>query len=91
MPKLNHLDSADRSEASIKATVEIVREPERFRITGLSRVQWWRLEQTGEVPRRIQLGVNSVGWLKHELESWVADRVARRPLADANGKLEARS
>jgi predicted DNA-binding transcriptional regulator AlpA len=64
---------------SIKATVEIVREAERLRITGLSRVQWWRLERAGSVPKRVQLGVNSVGWLRHELEAWLADRAAGRP------------
>jgi prophage regulatory protein len=71
-------DSALATAPSIEAKVQIVREHERFRITGLSRVQWWRLEREGKVPRRIQLGVNSVGWLRHELEAWVADRAAQR-------------
>ena len=28
----------------------ILREPERKRLTGLSRVQWWRLEKRDESP-----------------------------------------
>lgn len=57
---------------------EIVREPERRRLTGLSRTQFWRLEREGLVPRRIQLGANSVGWVRSELESWVRSRMALR-------------
>jgi prophage regulatory protein len=58
--------------------VVVIREPDRRRITGLSRIQWWRLEKLGRVPRRIQLGTNSVGWLRHELEAWIAKRAADR-------------
>jgi predicted DNA-binding transcriptional regulator AlpA len=59
--------------------LEIIRERERFRMTGLSRTQWWRLERAGRVPRRIQLGENSVGWIRSELEAWVLSRRAGRP------------
>jgi predicted DNA-binding transcriptional regulator AlpA len=58
--------------------MEIIREQERRKITGLSRVQWWRLERDNRVPRRIQLGQNSVGWLRSEIEDWVASRIAQR-------------
>lgn len=62
-------------------TFEVVREAERFRMTGLSRVQWWRLERDGKVPRRIHLGENSVGWLRSEIENWITDRIAARDQA----------
>jgi len=58
--------------------LEIVREPERYKMMGLGRVQMWRLERAGRVPRRIQLGENSVGWLRSELEQWLAQRIAER-------------
>lgn len=58
--------------------LEILREKARFRATGLSRVQAWRLERQGLFPGRIQLGVNSVGWLKHEIDSWILARAAER-------------
>ena len=61
-----------------ESKIEIVREPERFRITGLSRVQWWRLERAGRVPRKVQLGDNSIGWVRSELETWLAERIAIR-------------
>lgn len=56
----------------------VIRERERFRMTAISRVQWWRLEREGKVPRRITLGENSVGWLKSELEGWIAAKAAAR-------------
>jgi predicted DNA-binding transcriptional regulator AlpA len=68
-------------KATDPPSFEIVREPERRRMTGLSRVQWWRLERSGKVPRKVQLGENSVGWLRSELEGWLAKRIAER---DAN-------
>lgn len=58
--------------------VEVVREQGRRRITGLSRVQWWRLEREGLAPRRIRLGANSVGWIRAELTAWVRSRMAQR-------------
>jgi prophage regulatory protein len=58
--------------------LQIVREPERLRMTGVSRVQFWRLERDGKAPARVPLGPNSVGWLKHELEEWIVGRAALR-------------
>lgn len=57
---------------------QIIREKDRLRLTGLSRVQWWRKEKAGEVPGRVQLGPNSVGWLKGEIENWILARAAER-------------
>ncbi len=58
--------------------VEIVREHERRKITGLSRVTWWRLERDGRAPKRLQLGPNSVGWLRDEIGNWISQRAAER-------------
>ena len=58
--------------------LQVVREKERFHLTTVSRVQWWRNERKGTAPRRLQLGPNSVGWLRHEIEQWIAARAAER-------------
>ena len=63
----------------------IVREPERARLTGLSRTTWWALERMGEVPHRRQLGPGSIGWLLSELEEWIGSRQwsgAAKPCGD---------
>jgi predicted DNA-binding transcriptional regulator AlpA len=58
--------------------LEIVREHERRQITSLSRAQWWREEREGRAARRVQLGPNSVGWIRGELEDWVRSRIEQR-------------
>jgi prophage regulatory protein len=45
----------------------IVREPERARITGISRTAWWEGERGGRYPRRRKIGRAAVGWLESEL------------------------
>lgn len=54
-----------------------IREPERLRITGLSRTTWWRLERRGLAPRRRILSPNAVGWLRTELQEWIRSRQER--------------
>lgn len=61
-----------------KQELQVLREKDRRRVTGLSRVQWWRLEKEGQVPRRIALGANSVGWLAHEIQAWLLAKAAGR-------------
>jgi prophage regulatory protein len=39
----------------------------------------WRLEQSGEFPKRIRLGGNRVAWLQSEVENWVNNKIASRP------------
>lgn len=58
--------------------LQIIREGERFRKTHISRVHWWRLEKAGQVPKRIALGVNRVGWLKSEIDAWIRERAEAR-------------
>ena len=56
----------------------IVREEERYAITGFGRQHWWRMERLGTVPRRIKLGPRRVGWLLSELLAWREGRAALR-------------
>ena len=49
----------------------LVRERERRTITGLSRTQWWLLEQRGLVPARLALSCKSVAWRLSDLLYWV--------------------
>ena len=58
--------------------LQIIREKDRFRLTSISRVHWWRLERMNRVPKRIRLGENSVGWLRGEIEGWIKRKAAGR-------------
>ena len=41
---------------------------------GLSRTTRWRLEKSGQFPKRVRLGQNSVGWLKGDVDTWLESR-----------------
>ncbi len=53
-----------------------LREPEVKRITGLSRVTRWRLENRDEFPKRRRISSNSIAWLASEIRAWMAERPA---------------
>jgi prophage regulatory protein len=55
----------------MKPSDRIVREKERKELTGRSSASWWRDEQAGIAPKRIQIGQNAVGWRLSELMAWL--------------------
>ena len=59
-------------------TDRIIREPECYRVTGLSRTTRWRLEYRDEFPQRIRLSAGCTGWLLSEVEEWLAARKTMR-------------
>lgn len=38
----------------------------------------YRLEKAGKFPRRVQVGEHRVAWVLSEIETYIADRMARR-------------
>ena len=59
-------------------SMKILRWREVAPIVGCSRMTIARMEKTGTFPLRIRIGNGSVGWLKHEVEEWLAQRMAVR-------------
>lgn len=43
-----------------------------------SRQHVLRLEKAGQFPKRVQLGLNRVGWVKAEVEAWLEDKLKNR-------------
>lgn len=43
-------------------------------LVGLSRATIWRMERADKFPRRIQLSIGRVGYLRKDVESWLAER-----------------
>jgi prophage regulatory protein len=54
--------------------IEYWRDPKICQATKLSRSTIWRLERAGKFPARRQLSANAVGWLRSEVEAWLASR-----------------
>ena len=42
--------------------------------TGLSRVTLWRLEKSGQFPKRVNLTEARVGWTEAEVIEWIESR-----------------
>lgn len=55
-------------------TDRFLREPEVRRLTGLSRTTRWRLERTGQFPRRRRISANAVAWLETDIRAWMSEK-----------------
>ena len=51
-----------------------LRWPEVQATTSLSRTTVWRLEKANQFPKRRQIGIKAVAWLKSEVTAWVASK-----------------
>jgi prophage regulatory protein len=58
--------------------LRILRKPDVLARVGFSDQQLFNLEARGEFPRRIQTGLRSVGWLEHEVDGWIAEKMRQR-------------
>ncbi len=61
---------------TLSPTATIVKPNQQIFITGVSKSTAYRLEKSGQFPRRRQLGAQAVGWLRSELEAWRDSRQA---------------
>lgn len=61
---------------------KIIRLPEVKALTGLSRSTIYSFIKTGDFPKGIALGMNSVGWLEEEVLRWINQRVQKREVSN---------
>ncbi len=47
---------------------------ELLELVPLSRSHIYRLERTGQFPRRLKLGLRRVGWRESEIQRWIEER-----------------
>lgn len=59
---------------TISPTAVIIRPYQQHLLTNISKATAYRLEKANEFPQRRQLSTHAVGWLRSELEAWVATR-----------------
>jgi predicted DNA-binding transcriptional regulator AlpA len=55
-----------------------VREPERYRITGVPTSTWYELQAKGLAPKPFPLTERAVAWSFNELTDWIETRKAER-------------
>jgi prophage regulatory protein len=56
----------------------ILRLPAVSKVTGLPRSTLYLYIKTNQFPRPIKLGVRSVGWVKEEIDEWLAKKIGMR-------------
>lgn len=56
----------------------IIRLPELLAAIGLSRPTVYRMVNAGTFPKQVRLGAAAVGWLRVEVEQWIAERARAR-------------
>lgn len=57
-------------------TLKIIKRVEVEAITGLSRSSIYSKMEDGSFPKSIKLSTRSVGWLEHEVQAWLENRVS---------------
>lgn len=62
--------------AKIQESLVILRRKQVEARTGLSRSSIYAAIKAGTFPSAISLGDKSVGWIQHEIDGWIASRVA---------------
>ena len=61
----------------------ILRLPEVIARTGLSRSSIYLRVSKGVFPKSVSLGWRSVGWLEHEIDEWLEEKVEASRKADS--------
>lgn len=61
----------------VKPAHSIIRRKSVEARTGLSRSTIYQQIKDGTFPSPISLGPKAVGWLLHEIEDWIAERIRR--------------
>jgi len=62
----------------VQTALTILRRRQVEARVGLRRSTLYQRIAEGTFPAPVRLGARSVGWLAHEVERWLADRVAAR-------------
>jgi prophage regulatory protein len=60
------------------ALARILRRREAQAKTGLAKTQLYQQIAEGKFPKQIRLGPKAVGWLEHEVDAWIEQRIAER-------------
>lgn len=67
--------------------MRIIRLKDVMVMTGLGRSTIYKLQQEGRFPKSIKLSERAVGWLTHEVEAYMQEKLdARDALRDESGR-----
>lgn len=58
--------------------MRLIKLKEVLHITGLSRSTVYRFMSAGGFPMKVELGGNSVAWVKSEVEEWISEKIGKK-------------
>lgn len=62
----------------LQGTGEVIRLHELEKLTGRKRSSVYEDMAAGRLPKQIKIGPRAVGWLRCDIDKWLASRVAER-------------
>ncbi len=65
----------------LQKSTYIIRLRQAIEKTGLSRSTIYNLIKSGDFPQQVRLSVRTMGFLEHEVDAWIAGRVAASRVA----------
>ncbi len=76
LPELSGLSQGKTMHHGINAKpARLLRRKDVENAVGLKRSSIYELMKKGEFPRPIRIGQKAVGWLEHEVDDWLNERV----------------
>ena len=72
--------------SDLTKSLRIVREKERFNITGIPRSTWWELVKAGHAPKPVPLTTQTSGYVEGELYQFNDQRIAERDAKEIAGE-----
>jgi prophage regulatory protein len=63
--------------ASSTAPIHILRLTQVIERTGLKKTKIYELQSEGQFPMRVKITAHAVGWIEHEVQAWLAERIAK--------------
>ena len=77
----NSSDAEVRPESSMgdtcTAPIHILRLTQVIERTGLKKTKIYELQSEGQFPMRVKITAHAVGWVEHEVQAWLAGRIAK--------------
>jgi|SRR5208282_236641 len=59
------------------APIHILRLAQVIERTGLKKTTIYELQSEGQFPMRVKITAHAVGWTEHEVQAWLAGRIAK--------------
>jgi prophage regulatory protein len=70
--------AASGAEMGQGRLIRLLRLTQVMDMTGLGRTKIYALQAEGNFPMRVQITPYRVGWIEHEVQAWIATRIAAR-------------